>query len=221
MIRVAVADDQALVRLGLRVLVENEGGMEFVGEAADGREALDLVRRVKPDVLLLDIRMPRLDGIETLRAIVGDSGLAATRVVMLTTFELDEYVFESLRVGASGFMIKDTAPAELLRAIRVVSGGESLLSPTVTKRLIHEFARKPPTRWAPHPYLKTLTDRERQIVGLVAEGLTNDEVAERLTISPDTVRTHVGRAMSKLEARDRAQLVVIAFQSGLVASELD
>jgi DNA-binding NarL/FixJ family response regulator len=221
LIRVACADDQALVRLGMRVLIENEEWLEFAGEAADGREALELVRRARPDVLLLDIRMPQLDGIETLREIAGDPELAATRVIMLTTFELDEYVFESLRAGASGFMIKDTAPEELLRAIRVVASGESLLSPRVTRRLIQEFARRPPVRWAPHPYLKTLTDRERQIVSLVAEGLTNDEVGERLTISPDTVRTHVGRAMSKLEARDRAQLVVIAFQSGLVASEVD
>jgi RNA polymerase sigma factor (sigma-70 family) len=218
-IRVAVADDQALVRMGLRVLLEDEDGLELVGEAADGREALELVRRTRPQVLLLDIRMPGLDGIEALREIVGDPELAATHVVMLTTFELDEYVFESLRAGASGFLIKDTDPAELVRAIRVVAGGESLLSPTVTRRVIHEFATRPATRWAPHPYLKTLTDRERQIVSLVGEGLTNDEVAERLVISPDTVRTHVSRAMGKLEARDRAQLVVIAFQSGLVAAE--
>lgn len=218
MIRVALADDQALVRLGLRVLLDHEEEMELVGEAADGREALELVRRCRPEVLLLDVRMPVLDGIEVLREIAADPELTSTRVVMLTTFELDEYVFESLRAGASGFMIKDSEPAELVRAIRVVAGGESLLSPTVTTRVIREFASGP-TRWTPHPYLRTLTERERLIVGLVGEGLTNDEVAQRLTISPDTVRTHVSRAMGKLQARDRAQLVVFAYQSGLVAAD--
>lgn len=221
MIRVALADDQPLVRLGLRVLLDHEEEMELVGEAADGREALELVHLCRPDVLLCDIRMPVLDGIEVLQEIAADPELSSTRVVMLTTFELDEYVFESLRAGASGFMIKDSEPAELVRAIRVVAGGESLLSPTVTTRVIREFASRPTTRWMPHPHLRTLTDRERLIVGLVGEGLTNDEVGERLTISRDTVRTHVSRAMGKLQARDRAQLVVFAYQSGLVASDPD
>jgi DNA-binding NarL/FixJ family response regulator len=219
LIRVAVADDQALVRLGLRVLFETEDGMELIGEAADGRAAVELVRRTRPDVVLMDVRMPLMDGIEALREIVADPRLADTRVVMLTTFELDEYVFEALRAGASGFLIKDTEPADLLRAIRVAARGESLLSPTVTRRLINEFAARPSPRWAPHPNMGSLTDREREIVGLVAEGLSNDGIAERLVLSPATVRTHVSRAMMKLDARDRAQLVVFAFQSGLVGTD--
>ena len=215
MIRVAVADDQALVRLGLRVLLESEDDLELVGEAADGRQALDLVRRARPDVVLMDVRMPVMDGLEALRAIAADAGLAGTRVVVLTTFELDEYVFEALRFGASGFLIKDSEPADILRAIRVVARGESLLSPTVTRRVIGEFAGRPAPQRAPAPSLDPLTEREREIVALVAEGLSNDEIADRLVISPATVRTHVGRAMSKLDARDRAQLVVLAFQTGL------
>jgi DNA-binding NarL/FixJ family response regulator len=214
-IRVAVADDQTLVRLGLRVLFETEDEMELVAEAADGRQAVEVVRRERPDVVLMDVRMPLMDGIEALREIVADPRLAGTRVVMLTTFELDEYVFEALRSGASGFLIKDTEPADLLNAIRVAARGESLLSPTVTRRLINEFVARPSPRWAPNPNVRTLTDREREIVGLVAEGLSNDEIAGRLFLSPATVRTHVSRAMMKLDARDRAQLVVFAYQSGL------
>lgn len=216
MIRVAIADDQALVRLGLRVLLEHEDDLELVGEAANGREALELVRGARPDVVLMDVRMPVMDGLEALRAIVADAELAATRVVVLTTFELDEYVFEALRAGASGFLIKDTEPADILRAIRVVARGESLLSPTVTRRVIGELVSRPARR-APTPTLDPLTEREREVVALVAEGLSNDEIAERLVVSPATVRTHVGRAMSKLDARDRAQLVVLAFQTGLAA----
>jgi DNA-binding NarL/FixJ family response regulator len=215
MIRTVVVDDQALVRLGLRVLLESEDDITLVGEAADGREAIEVVRRLRPDIVLMDIRMPVLDGIEALRVIVADRSLADTKVLVLTTFELDEYVFEALRAGASGFMIKDTEPAELLRAIRVVAAGESLLSPTVTRRLIGEFVARPSRRPTPHPQLGTLTEREREIVGEVAAGLTNDEIAERLVLSPATVRTHVSRAMVKLHARDRAQLVVFAYQSGL------
>lgn len=215
MITVVVADDQPLVRLGLRVLLETESDVELVGEAADGREALEVVRAAGPRVLLLDIRMPEVDGLEVLRAVTADPELAGTRVVMLTTFELDEYVFESLRAGASGFLTKDAEPTELLRAIRVVAAGDSLLSPAVTRRVIGTFAGPRSPRRAPHPYLDTLTAREREVVSLVAEGLNNDEIGGRLFVSPDTVRTHVGRAMSKLEARDRAQLVVIAYQSGL------
>jgi DNA-binding NarL/FixJ family response regulator len=218
-IRVVVADDQALVRLGLKVLLESEDDVELAGEAEDGRAAVDLVRRERPDVVLMDIRMPVMDGIEALRAIVADPGLRDTKVVMLTTFELDEYVFESLRAGASGFLIKDSEPAELLQAIRVAAKGESLLSPTVTRRVISEFAARPAQRHAVHPGIRTLTEREREVVGLVAEGLTNDEIAERLVISPATARTHVSRSMVKLNARDRAQLVVFAYQSGLAPDQ--
>jgi DNA-binding NarL/FixJ family response regulator len=214
-IRVLVADDQALVRVGLKVLVEDQEDLDLVGEAANGREAVDLARRTRPDVVLMDIRMPVMDGLEALRAITGDAGLAGTRVVMLTTFELDEYVFESLRSGASGFLIKDTEPAEILRGIRTVAAGESLLSPSVTRRVIEDLASRSPKAWAPHPDLGSLTEREKEIVGVVAEGLSNDEIARRLFLSPATVRTHVGRAMMKLGARDRAQLVVFAYQSGL------
>jgi DNA-binding NarL/FixJ family response regulator len=215
MIRAVLVDDQALVRLGLKVLLESEDDLMLVGEAGDGREAIDVVRRTRPDIVLMDIRMPVLDGIEALRAIVADPALTGTRVLMLTTFELDEYVFEALRAGASGFLIKDTEPADLLRAIRVVASGESLLSPTVTRRLISEFVARPSRRPNPHPQLGALTEREREIVSLVAEGLTNDEIAARLVLSPATARTHVSRAMVKLHARDRAQLVVFAYQSGL------
>ena len=215
MIRVVVADDQALVRLGLKVLLESEDDVELAGEAEDGKAAVDLARRERPDVVLMDIRMPVMDGIDALRAILGDPGLRDTRVIMLTTFELDEYVFESLRIGASGFLIKDSEPAELLHAIRVVARGESLLSPTVTRRVISELAAQPSQRSSPHPGIRLLTEREREVVSLVAEGLTNDEIAERLVVSPATARTHVSRAMVKLNARDRAQLVVFAYQSGL------
>jgi DNA-binding NarL/FixJ family response regulator len=215
-IRVVVADDQPLVRVGLRVLLEDEPDVSLVGEAADGEEAVAVVRRTRPDVVLMDVRMPKLDGLEALRRIMADPELAATRIVVLTTFELDEYVFEALRAGASGFLIKDTEPAELLRAVRLTARGESLLSPTVTRRVIDEFATRPGSRsGAPHPDLASLTEREREVVGLVATGLSNDEIASRLFLSPATVRTHVGRAMMKLDARDRAQLVVFAYQSGL------
>jgi DNA-binding NarL/FixJ family response regulator len=214
-IRVAVADDQALVRVGLKVLIEDQSDMDLVAEAADGKEAVDLVRRTRPDVVLMDVRMPGVDGLEALRRITSEPELAATRVVVLTTFEIDEYVFEALRWGASGFLIKDTEPAELLRAIRTVAAGDSLLSPSVTRRVIAEFATRSPRAWAPHPDLGSLTEREREIVAVVAEGLSNEEIARRLFLSPATVRTHVGRAMAKLGAHDRAQLVVFAYQSGL------
>ena len=215
MIRVAVVDDQALVRVGIRVLLQDEEDVELVGEAADGEAALALVRQSRPDVVLMDVRMPGMDGIEALRQIVAETALAGTRVIMLTTFDLDEYVFDALRAGASGFLMKDTEPEELLRAVRVVAQGESLLSPTVTRRVIREFAVRPAAKAPPHQSLDALTDRERQVVALVAEGLSNDEIASRLFVSPATVRTHVGRAMMKLDARDRAQLVVFAYQSGL------
>jgi DNA-binding NarL/FixJ family response regulator len=214
-IRVAVADDQALFRAGFRVLVEPEDDLELVGEAGDGVTALEVVRRTRPDVVLMDVRMPVMDGIEATRAIAADERLAGVRVVILTTYELDEYVFEGLRAGASGFLIKDTEPAELLHAIRVVAAGEALLSPRVTRRLIAEFAAQPGRR-TPPPGLDVLTDREREVMALVAAGLSNQQIAEGLVVSPATVRTHVSRAMIKLHARDRAQLVVFAYQSGLV-----
>ncbi|GII00569.1 response regulator [Planobispora takensis] len=215
MIKVLIADDQALVRIGLRVLIETEDDLEVAGEAADGREALELARRLRPDVVLMDIRMPGMDGLAALRGILSDPALSGTRVVMLTTFEIDDYIFTALREGASGFLIKDAEPEELLRAVRVVADGGSLLSPSVTRRVIGEFAsRRTPV--VPHGRLGELTRREREIVGLVGEGLSNDEIAARLMVSPATVRTHVGRAMTKLDARDRARLVVIAYRSGLV-----
>jgi DNA-binding NarL/FixJ family response regulator len=219
MIRVVVADDQALVRVGLATLLETEEDLDLVGTAGDGRAAVDLVRQTRPDVVLMDVRMPVMDGLEALRRILEEPNLRHTRVIVLTTFELDEYVFEALRAGASGFLIKDTEPAELLRAIRVVAAGESLLSPSVTRRVIGEFAARSARRTAPHPELGRLTEREREIMSLVAEGLSNDEIAQRLVVSPATVRTHVSRAMVKLHARDRAQLVVFAVQSGLSASD--
>lgn len=217
MIRVVVADDQALVRLGLRVLLETEDDIEQVGEAADGKETIEVVRRTRPDIAVVDVRMPELDGIAALRAILADPDLAAVRVIVLTTFELDEYVFDALQAGASAFLTKDTEPAELLRALRVVAGGESLLSPTVTRRVIREFVGRRERRPAScaSPRIDTLTSREREIVSWVAEGLSNEEIAERFVVSPATVRTHVSRAMVKLHARDRAQLVVFAYQAGL------
>ena len=218
MIRVAIADDQALARLGLRVLLETEDDIEVVGEAADGRAALQLIKRTRPDVVLMDVRMPVMGGIEALCAIAADPDLAGTRVVVITTFELDEYVFEALRAGASGFLIKDAEPAEMLRAVRVVVSGDALLSPSVTRRLISNFMARPGPSPMPRPNLAELTEREREVLALVGAGLSNMEIAQRLVISPATARTHVSRAMGKLEARDRAQLVVFAYQAGLVAA---
>jgi DNA-binding NarL/FixJ family response regulator len=214
-IRVAVVDDQALVRMGLRTLLEDEDDTELVGEAADGRSGVDLVRRTGPDVVLMDIRMPVMDGLAALREITSDPALARVRVVMLTTFELDEYVFGALRDGASGFVLKDAPPDELLRAVRVVADGASLLSPSVTRRVIQRFSAGGPPSGTVRPELDRLTEREREIVAWVATGRSNDEIAAELVLSPATVRTHVGRAMVKLHARDRAQLVVFAVQSGL------
>ena len=213
--RVLIVEDEALVALELEELLLDEG-FEVVGSATDAAQAIDLGRRHRPDVVLMDIRMPGIDGIEATRRIVADSNLAETRVIVLTTFELDEYVFDALRFGASGFLIKDTKPAELLRAIRLVAGGDALLSPSVTRRVVREFATRPTRLLRPHSQLSTLTEREREIVGLAAEGLSNDEIAQRLGVSSATARTHVSRAMVKLGARDRAQLVVFAYQSGLV-----
>jgi DNA-binding NarL/FixJ family response regulator len=216
-IRVGIADDQQLVRMGLRVLVDAEDDLELAGEAEDGRQALDLVRRTHPDVILMDIRMPIMDGIETLKAIAADEELSSTRVVMLTTFENDDYVFEALHGGASGFLIKDSEPEDMVRAIRLAAAGESLLSPSVARRVIESLRSRAPAQSRVHPQLASLTDREREVLGLIGEGLNNDEIAGRLFVSPATARTHVSRAMIKLGARDRAQLVVIAYQSGLVS----
>ena len=215
-IRVVVADDQALVRAGFRLLVDSASDLEVVGEAIDGAQAVELARRERPEVVLMDIRMPQLDGLEATRQITTDELLAGVRILILTTFDLDEYVYQALRVGASGFLLKDTPPADLLAAIRVVAAGDALLAPGITRRLIAEFARRPdPTRVAP-AVLQALTDRERVVLGLVAHGLSNSEIAERLVVSPATSKTYVSRLLAKLGARDRAQLVAIAYESGLV-----
>ena len=214
MIRVVVADDQVLVRMGLRTLLDGEPDIDVVAEAADGAAAVAEVRRCLPDVALLDIRMPVLDGLAALRQVTADPALDKVRVVMLTTFELDEYIFTALRDGASGFVLKDAPPGDLLRAVRVVAAGESLLSPSVTRRVIERLGAAA-SPLVPHPQLHRLTDWEREIVAWVATGRSNDEIAAALVVSPATVRTHVGRAMGKLHARDRAQLVVFAVQSGL------
>jgi DNA-binding NarL/FixJ family response regulator len=214
-IKVLLADDQALVRAGFRALLEAQTDMEVVGEAADGEEAVALARAQAPDVVLMDIRMPGLDGLAATRRITDDLRLDGVRVVILTTFELDEYVYDAIRAGASGFLVKDTEPAELLRGVRVVAGGEALLSPSVTRRLIEEFASRAKEP-RPARELDALTDREREVVALVADGLSNAEIGARLVVSPATAKTHVSRAMGKLGARDRAQLVVTAYESGLV-----
>jgi DNA-binding NarL/FixJ family response regulator len=215
-IRVILADDQALVRAGFRVLLESAPDIEVAGEAANGEEAIALARATRPDVVLMDIRMPVLDGLEATRRIVADPDLAGLRVLILTTFEVDEYIFEALRAGASGFVVKDIEPADLLQAVRVVAGGEALLSPGVTRRLIADFASRPEQRRTAPEALNALTDREREVVALVAAGHNNDEIAAQLFLSPATVKTHVSRSMSKLYARDRAQLVVFAYETGLV-----
>jgi len=215
MIRVLLADDQALVRGGFRALLDARDDIEVVGEAADGHEALALARTLLPDVILMDIRMPSLDGLEATRQIAADPHLAAVRIVILTTFELDEYLFDALRFGASGFLVKDTEPADLVTAVRVVAAGDGLLSPRLTRRLIAEFAARA-KQPKPAYQLDVLTERERQVMALVAGGLTNHEIADRLVMSPATARTHVSRAMTKLGARDRTQLAVFAYETGLV-----
>jgi DNA-binding NarL/FixJ family response regulator len=217
-VRVLLADDQALLRATFRILIDSCPDLEVVGEAADGREAVDLVRVHRPDVVLMDIRMPGTDGLTATAVICADEDLSDTRVLILTTFEIDEYVAQALRAGASGFLGKDVTADALLDGIRTVAAGDSLLSPTATRTLITRFLTSPApgTPLAAPEQLATLTSREREVMSLAAEGLSNDEIAEKLYVSPLTVRTHIHRAMTKLGARDRAQLVVIAYQSGLV-----
>jgi DNA-binding NarL/FixJ family response regulator len=210
MTRVLIADDQALLRGSFRVLVDSAPGLEVVGEASDGVEAVALTRREQPDVVLMDVRMPSMDGIEATRRICAES---AVRVLMLTTFDLDEYVYAALRAGASGFLLKDTRPADLLAAIEIVASGDALLAPSVTRRLVAEFARLPT---GPVKRLEGVTAREQEVLALIARGLSNDEIASRLHLGIATVKTHIGRLLHKLAARDRAQLVIAAYESGLV-----
>ncbi|MFE2180005.1 response regulator [Streptomyces sp. NPDC059455] len=217
-IRVLVADDQSLLRGSFRVLIDTAPGLTAVGEAGTGAEAVESTRRLRPDVVLMDIRMPGMDGIEATRHIARSPETARTRILILTTFDLDEYVYGALRAGAAGFLLKDTSPEVLLAGIRTVAAGESLLAPSVTRRLIAEFARLPHARPAPRSSLASLTDREREVLLLVARGFSNTHIAEYLHLSHGTVKTHIGRLLSKLEARDRAQLVISAYESGLVTA---
>jgi DNA-binding NarL/FixJ family response regulator len=218
MIRVVVADDQALVRSGFSVLLKTADDIEVVGEASDGHEAVDVVTRERPDVVLMDIRMPETDGLEATRRITADERLAHTKVLILTTFDLDEYVFEALRAGASGFLLKDALPHDLLAAVRVVAGGQALLAPRVTRCLMEEFVRRPAAGASKPPaWLDTLTTRETEVLGAVARGLSNHEIADSLFMSPATAKTHVSRLLAKLQARDRAQLVMLAYEAGVVA----
>ncbi|MEU5986227.1 MULTISPECIES: response regulator transcription factor [unclassified Streptomyces] len=215
MIRVVLADDQTLVRAGFRSILADEDDIEVVGEAGDGEQAVALARELRPDVVLMDIRMPGLDGLEATRRITGDARLEGVRVVILTTFDIDDYVYGALRAGASGFLVKDTEPMELLHGVRVVARGDALIAPAVTRRLIAEFAGR--TRQPdPSPRLNALTEREREVMGLVGAGLSNDEIARRLVLSPATAKTHVSRIMTKLDVRDRAQLVILAYESGMI-----
>jgi DNA-binding NarL/FixJ family response regulator len=215
-IRVAVADDQALVRSGFTMLLSVEPDIEVIGEASNGSEAVALAAREHPDVLLMDVRMPVVDGLEATRRITSDAALASTRVVILTTFDLDEYVHEALRAGASGFLLKDTLPAELLHAVRVVASGDALIAPRITRRLIEEFARRPEPGVAAGVALDQLTEREREVLELVARGQSNAEIASALYVGHATVKTHVSRLLMKLDARDRAQLVMLAYETGVV-----
>ncbi|MFF9018302.1 response regulator [Streptomyces sp. NPDC014870] len=215
MIRVVLADDQTLVRAGFRSILADEDDIEVVGEAGDGEQAIALARELRPDVVLMDIRMPVLDGLEATRRITSDARLEGVRVVILTTFDVDDHVYGALRAGASGFLVKDTEPMELLHGVRVVARGDALIAPAVTRRLIAEFAgrsRQPD----PSPRLNALTEREREVMGLVGAGLSNDEIAQRLVLSPATAKTHVSRIMTKLDVRDRAQLVILAYESGMI-----
>ncbi len=215
MIRILLADDQTLIRAGFRALLDAEPDMEVVGEAGTGRDAVRLATRDRPDVILMDIRMPDDDGLTATRKILGDPALAGTRVIILTTFELDEYIAEAVRAGAAGFLVKDTEPAELIRAVRVVHDGDALLSPSVTRRIMAQLASQSRAAGKVVP-LEQVTEREREVLALVGEGLNNAEIAERLFITPLTAKTHVSRIMTKLMVRDRSQLVVLAYESGLV-----
>jgi DNA-binding NarL/FixJ family response regulator len=215
MIRILLADDQTLIRAGFRALLNAEPDIEVVAECGTGRDAVRLASRERPDVVLMDIRMPGTDGLEATRKIMADHGLAGTRIIILTTFELDEYIAEAVRAGAAGFLVKDTEPEELLRAVRVVHDGDALLSPSVTRRIMAQLALQSRATAAPVS-LENITEREREVLKLVGEGLNNAEIAERLVITPLTAKTHVSRIMTKLLVRDRAQLVVLAYESGLV-----
>lgn len=217
MIRVLVADDQPLVRAGLKTLIDHASDLEHVGDAVNGVEVIELTGRLSPDVVIMDVRMPLVDGIEATRRIVSTEQTAKVRVLVLTTFDADEHIYEALRAGASGFLLKDVAPEMLLEAVRVVAAGEALLHPVVTRRLISEFARRPPAAdQRTSRSLRRLTDREQEILLLVAQGLSNSEIAEREVVSYATVKTHVSRILTKLGLRDRAQLVVVAYETGLV-----
>ncbi|MEU7702201.1 response regulator [Streptomyces sp. YH02] len=216
MIRVVLADDQTLVRAGFRSILSDEEDLEVVGEAGDGEQAIALARELRPDVVLMDIRMPVLDGLEATRRITADERLEGVRVVILTTFDADDHVYGALRAGASGFLVKDTEPMELLHAVRVVARGDALIAPAVTRRLIAEFAGRADRQPDPSPRLNALTEREREVLGLVGAGLSNDEIAGRLVLSPATAKTHVSRIMTKLAVRDRAQLVILAYESGMI-----
>ena len=219
MIRVLVADDQALVRAGFRVLVDSAPDLEVIGEAADGQAAAEFALRERPDVVLMDVRMPNVDGLEATRRITAGDANGDIHVLILTTFDLDQFVFGALRAGASGFLLKDTPPVDLLNGIRLVAEGEGLLSPGVTRQLIEEFVRRPGTEQGPAVELDGLTERERQVLSLVAKGLSNSEIATAIYVTPATAKTHVGRLLMKLGARDRAQLIVIAYESGLVTPD--
>ena len=215
-IRVAVADDQPLIRTGLRTMIDHAGDLDLVGEAADGEQAVALARLHRPDVVLMDVRMPVLDGIEATRRITGDPSLAGVQVVVLTTFDMDEYVHAAIKAGASGFLLKDAPPEDVLDAIRVVANGDALLAPSVTRRLLAELASRPDDDRPAPPRLDVLTDREREVLALVGRGLSNGEIGEALFVSPTTAKTHVSHVMTKLDARDRVRLVVIAYESGLI-----
>lgn len=216
MIRVLLADDQALIRAGFRVLLDSAPDIEVVGEAADGQQAVDLARRVPADVILMDVRMPVMDGLQATRKIAADENLSGVKVLILTTYETDDYIYRALAAGASGFLVKDTEPVELLQAVRIIARGDALLSPSVTRTLIAQVLARPRRVLIPAAVLAPLTDRERQVVALVGTGMSNDEIAAHLVVSPLTAKTHVSRAMTKLGARDRAQLVVLAYETGLV-----
>jgi len=215
-IRVLLADDQALIRAGFRLLLDSADGIEVVGEAGNGAEAVDLARQLRADVVLMDIRMPGTDGLEATMRIAAADDLAGVKVIILTTFESDEYVYQAIRAGASGFLVKDAEPADLIQAVRVVAAGDALLAPRVTRRLITDLAARPERPRSDAHQLDALTDREREVLSLVAAGLSNDEIAAQLYLSPLTAKTHVSRILTKLAARDRAQLVVLAYESGLV-----